>query len=162
MGALLALIPSRDWFYGALIVGLGLLLVYERHEGAAHELAAVQASTIKLQAQTAAQTADLKARAVMAEQAYDKEVASLTNVAAVPQPAVRLCQYGSRPIVSASGGAQPGTPGGSASSGLVQQVPPGDPSSGSGRSGVDIGPMLEALARAADKNSAKLREFQSR
>jgi hypothetical protein len=29
MGALLALLPSRDWFYGAIIVALGAFCVYE-------------------------------------------------------------------------------------------------------------------------------------
>jgi hypothetical protein len=158
MGALLALVPSRDWFYGALIVALGALLIYERHVGEVHELAAIQASSAKLVAQTAVQTAELKAKATMAEQAYDKEANSLANVAAQPAPVVRLCQYGSHPIVPATGGAQPGnaTPGAAAPS--VQQVPPGNPSS----AGPDIGGMLVALGEAADRISAELREYQAR
>lgn len=156
MSALLALIPSRDWFYGALIVALGIALVYERHEGKVHELAAIQASSQKLIAQTAAQTAELKAKATMAEQAYDKEVNSLGNV---PPINVRVCRYaGSGTVLSASGAGQSGATSTGAGTGSLQQVPAGDPSS----AGPDIGGMLSALAASADQVSATLREFQSR
>ena len=156
MGALLALVPSRDWFYGALIVALGITLVYERHEGKVHELAAIQASSQKLIAQTAAQTAELKAKATMAEQAYDKEVNSLGNV---PPINVRVCRYaGSGAVVPSSGAAQPGATPTSAGASPLQSLPAGDPSS----AGPDIGGMLGALAASADQVSATLREFQSR
>ena len=54
MGALLALIPTKDAIYGALILCIVLFGVYEVHhlkaEGAAHEVAALAASSAKLQA----------------------------------------------------------------------------------------------------------------
>jgi len=160
MPALIALIPGKDWLYGGIIVvllaGFGWYTVHERHAGAAHEVAALKASSDKLQAQTAVQTAELKAKATMAEQAYDKEVNSL---GALPAPVVRLCvNSGSHPIVPAGGGRVAGNaPAGAAAAG-VQQVPSGDPSV----AGPDIGGMLTALAARADDVSATLREFQSR
>ena len=161
MGALLALIPSRDWFYGACLVALGILLIHERHEGAAHETAALAASTAKLSAQTAAQTAELKARATMAEQAYDKEIATLHNRPPVDQP-VRLClNSGSRPVVPPASGKVAGNAGTSAAPGTIQQVPAGD-SGVRPEQGPDLAELLDLLANRADTVSAELREYQSR
>jgi hypothetical protein len=61
MPALLALIPIKDWFYGAIIVGLLLFGWHEvehlKAEGAAHEVAALKVSSDKLVAQEAAHVA---------------------------------------------------------------------------------------------------------
>jgi hypothetical protein len=160
MGALLALIPGKDLVYGAVIICLITLGLYERHhliaEGQQHELAALQASSAKLQKETDKQTADLKARATMAEQAYDKEQLLIANQ---PIDSVRLCvNPHSRIIVSPSGPQVAGNVSAGSSPGNVQQVPAGD----SSIPGPDIGGMLDALAKSADQVSATLREFQSR
>jgi hypothetical protein len=160
MGALLALIPGKDLIYGGLILGIILFGVYERHhliaEGQQHELAALKLSSDRLQKQTAAQTAELQAKATMAEQAYDKEQLLIANQ---PIDSVRLCvNPHSRIIVSPSGSQVAGNVGAGSDPGAVQQVPSGD----SSVPGPDIGPMLDALARAADQVSSTLREFQSR
>jgi len=157
---LLALIPSRDWFYGAAILGLLIFGVYERqhliNEGAAHEVAALKASSDKLKAETAVKTADLKARATMAEQAYDKEHLLVANQ---PIDSVRLClNPHSRIVLSPGAGQVAGNAGAGAGPGGIQQVPAGN----SSIAGPDIGGMLDALAKSADQVSATLREFQSR
>ena len=157
---LLALIPLKDWVYGGLIVTLLIFGVYEKHhliaEGQQHELAALKLSSDKLQKQTAMQTAELQAKATMAEQAYDKEVHSLSNL---PPVSVRVCNSPSAhsgsvvPKAGAviAGDAAPGT-----APGDVLEVPPRD----SGER--DIGPMLSVLADRADQVSAELREYQTR
>jgi hypothetical protein len=159
MPALLALIPIKDWIYGGLIVLLISFGVYERHhliaEGQQHELAALKLSSDKLQKQTAAQTAELQAKATMAEQAYDKEVNNLNNL---PTPIVRLCNNATnsgRVVPKASSTIAGDGDTGPAASG-VQSVPAGN------SEGPDIGPMLSALAARADQVSATLREYQGR
>ncbi len=160
MGALLALIPGKDLVYCAIllavIAGFGAYTVHERHLGAAHEVAALKASSDKLIAQTAKQTADLQARANMAEQAYEKEHLLTVNQ---PVPVVRVCHNAnSGSVVSNAGPAKPGNEGASPAAGSVQPMPAGD----SSVAGPDIGGMLSALAQRADEISATLREFQSR
>jgi hypothetical protein len=166
MGALLALIPLKDWLYGGAIVALIAFGVHERNhliaEGQQHEIAALKTSSEQLQKQTAAQTATLQAKATMAEQAYEKEV--LANSNQPPVQPVRLCVAAAR-----SGGVMPDAgakvagnvvPG--AVAGSVQPVSAGNPGSGSGIAGPDISQLLQALAARADQVSAALREFQSR
>ena len=162
---LLSLIPGKDWIYLGLIVallaGFGAYTVHERHLGAAHEVAALKASSDKLQADTDRQTADLKARATMAEQAYDKEVLALNN--STPNQSVRLCLDSNRSSVVPKGGAaNTGNAGTGPAASVIQRVPSGDHSAGEGAAGQDISEMLSALAMKADKVSATLREFQSR
>lgn len=161
MTALFALIPTKDWLYGGLIVVL-IVLGFHVHnkliaEGIAKQKAADDAATAVLVANTTKQTAELQAKATMAEQAYDKEINSIDNL---PAPSVRLCVYphASGGIVSQTGAAQPGTQSAGSGSGAVQSMPSGDP----GVAGPDIGPMLSALAAAADRESAVVREFQAR
>ena len=59
MLAFLSLLPSRDWFYAALIIGLVAWGAKERHdllaEGARHESQAVAAATLKAQQTRAAE-----------------------------------------------------------------------------------------------------------
>lgn len=165
MPALLALIPTKDWLYGGLIVLLIVLGIHEHHkilaEGIAEQKAADDKATAVLVAASAKQTAELQAKATMAEQAYDKEVNSLTSL---PVPSVRLCVYPhpSSGVVPSSTPKVAGDAHESASAGNIQPVPSGNPGSGSGAAGPDIGGMLSALARAADRSDAALREFQSR
>ena len=163
MGALLALIPGKDLAYGAIIVallaGFGWYTIHERDIGKAHEVAALAASSAKLQAETDKKTADLQARANMAEQAYDKEHNLIVNQ---PRDSVRLCvAANSGRVVPKAGAAKPGNESAGPAAGSVQSVPAGDSGSGQ-RQGPDIGGMLDALAAAADDVSATLREFQSR
>jgi len=165
MPALLALIPTKDWLWAGAVVLLIVFGLHEHHkilaEGIAEQKAADAQAAVILEKQTADKTAELQARATMAEQAYDKEVNSLSSV---PVPVVRLCVYphSSGPVVSQAGGAQSGAQGASATAGNVQSVPSGNSGSGSGAAGRDIGPLLGALARAADRSDAALREYQSR
>lgn len=164
MGALLALIPGKDLAYGAIIVALLVFGVYERNhliaEGQQHELVALKLSSDRLQKKTDQETADLQARATMAEQAYDKERNLIANQ---PIDSVRLCgSTNSRRIVPQAGTVVAGNAAAGAGPGLVQQVPSGDSGSGERSATPDIGPMLDALAARADDVSATLREFQSR
>ena len=154
------MIPSTDLVYCAIllavIAGFGAYTVHERHLGAAHETAALKVSSDKLIAQTAKQTADLQARANMAEQAYEKEHLLTVNQ---PVPVVRVCHNAnSGSVVSNAGPAKPGNEGAGPAAGSVQPMPSGD----SSVAGPDIGGMLSALAASADQISATLREFQSR
>ena len=158
MGALLALIPTKDLVYGALIAILLAFGVYERHhlitEGATHELAALKASSDRLEKKSVAETAELQAKATMAEQTHDKEILALSNL---PPVSVRVCQYpNSGAVVSQGSTAKSGNESAGAAAGNVQPVPAGN------SAGIDIGPMLSLLALRADEVSATLREFQSR
>ena len=165
MPALLALIPTKGWLYGGLIVLLIVLGIHEHHkilaEGIAEQKAADDKATAVLVAASAKQTAELQAKATMAEQAYDKEVNSLTSL---PVPSVRLCIYphAGSGVVSQAGALKSGAQSAGAPTGNIQSVPSGNPGSGSGAAGPDIGAMLSALSAAADRESAVVREFQSR
>ena len=165
MLALLRLLGWKDVFYGALgftlVIAFGLYTLHEREVGEAHEAAAVEAQTKKLQADTDRQTAELKAKAQMEHDAYEKEIAALSNQP-VLEP-VRLCHAaGSRPIVPPTGAAHPGDAATGAGAGAVQPVPARDNSSGQSGEGPDISSMLRLLALRADSTSATLREFQAR
>ena len=165
MPALLALIPSKDWLYGGAVILLILVGLHEHHkilaEGIAEQKAADDKATAVLVAASAKQTAELQAKATMAEQAYDKEVNSLTSL---PVPSVRLCIYphAGSGVLSQAGTLKPGAQSTGAPTGNIQSVPSGNPGSGSGAAGPDIGGMLSILSLRADEVSAALREFQSR
>jgi hypothetical protein len=166
MPALLALIPSRDWFYGLAIIALIALGLHYHHkilaEGIAEQKAADDKASAVLVANTAKQTAELQARATMAEQAYDKEVQSVANQPSVG--AVRLCldSHRSGTVVSKTGAVVAGTQSAGTAAGNIQSMSAGDSSGGARDAGVDIGPLLAALAAAADREVAIDREFQSR
>ncbi len=76
MPALLALIPLKDWLWAALVAALIAGVIYERNhliaEGAAHEIAALQASSAKLQAAAEAKVQETAAN-------YAATVAALTE-----------------------------------------------------------------------------------
>jgi len=61
MGALLALIPGKDWLYGALIVGGGVLCwhFYDKYENAVNYAVTVKAESVQAQKDAAKQIADL-------------------------------------------------------------------------------------------------------
>lgn len=162
---MLSLIPLKDWIYvtviGALIFGFGAYTVHERHIGAAHEVAALKASSDKLQADTDRQTADLKAKATMADQTHAKEILALTNRA--PVQSVRVClDTHSRAVVPSSSGQVAGNVSPSATPTNIQPMPSGDNSGREGTAGPDISELLGLLAFQGDTSDATLREFQSR
>ena len=165
MPALLALIPTKDWLWAGAVVLLILVGLHEHHkilaEGIAEQKAADDKATAVLVAASAKQTAELQAKATMAEQAYDKEVNSLTSL---PVPSVRLCIYphAGSSIVPQAGALKSGAQNAGTAAGTIQSVPSGNPGSGSGAAGPDIGGMLSILSLRADEVSAALREFQSR
>jgi hypothetical protein len=125
MGALLALIPGKDLFYGGAIIALLLFGVYEyKHieaKGAAHEIAALQASSKTLTDAATKQVAETAANyattvAAITEKADENDKAS---AAQHESDAQRLRDYdayrSSHPALESAGsGTQPqaaGTPG---------------------------------------------------
>lgn len=166
MPALLALIPTKDWLYGGLIVLLIVFGIHEHHkilaEGIAEQKAADDKATAVLVANTTKQTAELQAKATMAEQAYDKEHQAILNQP--PVQSVRLClnAHPSNSVVPKTGGQVDGNQGIGATPVGVQQVPAGNSSGGSGAVGPDIAGLLNLLGARADEVSAELREDQSR
>lgn len=169
MTALLALIPTKDWLFGGLIVLLIIFGVHEHHkilaEGIAKQQAADAKASATLVANTAKQTADLQARATMAEQAFDKEQSDNAAFRSTgPEQPVRLCldSHNSGSVLSQAGGKVAGNGAAGATPVGVQPMPTGNSGGRSGATGVDIGPMLEALSASADQVSSTLREFQSR
>jgi hypothetical protein len=159
---LLALVPVKDWLYGgvilAMLAGFGWYTVHERNLGAAHEVAALKASSDRLQQETDKKTTALQTRADMAERAYEKEHLSTGNLPPV-QP-VRVCipPTHSDRVVPQTRGQIPGNETVRAAPAGLQQVPTGNTIV----AGPDIGGMLDALAASADQVSATLREFQAR
>lgn len=123
MGALLALIPGKDWLYGgiivALLVGFGWYTHRERSIGAANEVKVVQAASAKVQAAAAKQIADLNTQHA-ATVAAIQETQSVQLKAAAADSATlagRLRNYEAnrscpRPVLAGS----PAAPTGSASS----------------------------------------------
>jgi hypothetical protein len=166
MPALLAMIPTKDMIYAALIAVLIACGFWYHHkvlaEGIAEQQAADNKASAALAATTAAQTAELKAKATMAEQAYDKEIAALSNRPGT-QP-VRLCldPHNSGGVVPKAGGKVAGNVGASSGAVGVQPVSSGNSVGGEGAAGPDISGMLSALAAGADQVSATLREYQGR
>jgi hypothetical protein len=166
MPALLALIPTKDWVYGGLIVAILIGGTWYHHklitEGVEKQKAADAIERKNLEADTAKLTAQLQARATTAEQAYDKE--HNANLEFKPTNPVRLCiaTNGSGKILPKTGGTNPGNESTGAATANVPEVPSGNTSGGSGTAGPDISGMLSILATRADDVSAVLREFQSR
>jgi hypothetical protein len=161
MGAL-AMIPFKDWIYGgvivALLAGFGWYTVHERNLGAAHEVAALQASSEKIQQETDKKTTALKTRADMAERSYEKEHLSVSSLP--PMQPVRVCNFQTNRdrVVPKATSANAGND-------VVRAAPTGLQQVSAGNTivaGPDIGGMLDALAASADQVSATLREFQGR
>lgn len=165
MPALLAMIPVKDWLYGGLIVLLIVCGIHVHHkliaEGIAEQKAADDKAVAALTQQTAKQTAELQAKATMAEQAYAKELQSLNDQPSL-QP-VRLCldSHSRGPVLSKGGAQVGGNQAAGASPGDVLSMPAGDSGGGDG-AGPDISSLLGLLASRADELSAELREDQAR
>ena len=169
MPAFLAMIPLKDWLYCGLIAAILVGGFWYHHkligEGIAEQRQADSIASATIAAQTAKETADLQARAMAAEQAYDKERAANQNYSdAHPVAPVRLClgnstRSGIVPQADAAhtGDASPG-PGAA----TVPDMSSGDNSGRPGTPGPDIEFLLSALAQSADAVSAELREFQTR
>ena len=170
MTALLALIPAKDWLYGGLIIALIVFGIHEHHkllaEGIAEQKAADTAAAVVLEKQTAAQTAELQAKATMAEQAYDKSQSDLAEYRSThPVQPVRLClnAHAGGGVLPQAGAAQPGAKAAGAAPLGVQPVPAPDRSVRSdGTAGPDLASLLDALAARADEVSAQLQEYQAR
>jgi len=138
------------------LVGLGVFLFYHHafENGKRAEIAALQRAADKA-------TKALQVKADEAGHSHDAEIADLRAYRdAHPPGAVRLCVSTTAPVRPA---ASAGTSADSAApaAGSLQSVPTGDSGSGAGRAGPDIGPMLEALAGAADRLSAQVRGLQA-
>ncbi len=151
-------------FTGALLLGFA---IYHHHvviEGVAEQQAADNKASKILLDKAASETADAKARATMAEQANAKENSNIPIFIDAHPESVRLCNnaHGSSGSLPAASGKVAGNAGASSAAVSVQPVPDGNSGSGQGGSGVDIGPLLQALAGSADKVSSELREYQSR
>lgn len=169
IAAMLGWTKLPQWALELIVMGvIAGGIWYWHHEaiekGIADQVALDNTAAAKLRAQTAAETANLKAKATMAEQGHAKEIDSLNDYnRAHPIEPVRLCDaHASSPLVPARGAADPGNAGAGAATPGLQSVPGGDSGSGTGTAGPDISPMLSALGAAADKLSAELREYQSR
>jgi hypothetical protein len=169
MPALLALIPVKDWIYGGIIVAILIGGTWYHHklitEGVAEQVAADNKASATLVAHTAAQTAELKAKATMAEQAYDKEASdNAAYRSANPLQPVRLCNdsHGSGGILSAASAKNSGNANSSTAAGSVPPVHSGDSGSGNGAAPPDVSSLLDAFAGRADQVSAALREYQKR
>jgi hypothetical protein len=145
-----------------LIAGMWLWHHETFEAGIAKQRAADAAASQILIAKAAAETADWRLKANNAEHAYNDESQALQVYRDTHVASVRLCvsPSGSDGVQNAAGKVA-GTPAASPAAAGVQPVPPGDFGSGGGQAGVDIGPMLTALAARADQVSAKLREAQA-
>jgi hypothetical protein len=148
----------------AIVAGGVWYWQHERFEaGIAAQVAKDTAQTNKIKLETAAETADLKARATTAEQAYDKEQTDNANYRSQHSQSVRLCaQPTVRPIVPATGGINSGNATTGSSSADVSKMSDGNSGSGAGQAGPDIGSLLGLLAAKADNVSGVLREYQAR
>ncbi len=134
--------------------GVWLYLHHVYEEGVTAEVAVVQK-------QAAVQHQKDLVAATNAEHTHDDELSSLRayQLAHPDTTPVRLCLNDSVQSTPASQTRlQPHAAGASAA--VIQPVPAGDNLGGTGVPGVDIFPMLSALANRADEVSAQLRAYQ--
>lgn len=158
-----------QWALELLVIAAvaGGIFYWQHHlieKGINEQKAADAAASKKIEEDTAKQTAELKARATTAEQAYDKEHADNQNYRdSHPIGPVRLCaNNASRPIVPAGGSVNPRNEGTGSATANVPEVPGRDNRSGAAEAGPDISGLLGLLAAKADDVSGRLREFQKR
>jgi len=162
-------IPIKDLLYGALIVVLIAAGLWYHHaligEGIAKQKAADDSASAILVADTAKQTAELQAKAVMAKQAYDKEHTDNQNYRdSHPSQPVRLCRdpHTGGTVLPQAGAFKSGNASSGAAAAAISNMPSGNSGGGERTVGPDIEPLLSAFGAAADSVSAALREFQSR
>lgn len=151
----IAIVAGGIWYWQHSLIEKGVI----------EQRIADAAASNKLNADTAKQTANLQARATLAEQAYDKERQDhQVYLDSHPLQPVRLCISTAvgRALVSAASAPHSGNEGTGAAAPTLHDLPSGNSSGGASAAGPDISPMLELLAGAADKVSAELREFQKR
>lgn len=165
---LLKLVPIKDWLYcalgSAILTGFVAYTMHERHLGAAKVTAAEQAATVKAEQKAAIDTKALQDKADKAQANYESEHTQLlAYLSANPVGPVRLC------IPSTKAASVPGTAGKDGRSNgtapptaNILPVPAGDSGVLENASGRDIGPLLDALAAAADEVTAKAKEMQAR
>lgn len=160
---MLGILAKYRWIVEAAAAAflVGLLLLWH-HKAYEQGIAAVKAADAKvLAAAVAANTkkeAELQAKADAAHHEHDQELTDLRAYRASHPVHVRVCLD---PRSSGAGVPEAPAPhAGNASagsgSGNVLPVPAGN------SAGRDLGPLLDALAAAADRLSATLREYQSR
>ena len=157
---------ARIIMYAALV-----LAIFTGGIALEHRLAAVRLQAVELkystelnqaQAKAAAETAELAAKASVAEINYEHEHDSLIDyVNANPVGVVRLCNNPPAASVPKGTAAKSGTASAAPSPGAVQPVPSGD-SGVRPVPGPDIGQLLNVLADRADEISAKARESQQK
>lgn len=165
---LLKLVPIKDWLYGAAIAALlgafGAYTLHERHVEHAKDMAVAAADLAKAEKKAAIDTKALQDKADKAQANYESEHSQLlAYLSANPVGPVRLC------IPSTKAGSVPGTAGKDGRSNgtappaaNILPVPAGDSGVLENASGRDIGPLLDALAAAADEVTAKAKEMQAR
>ena len=168
IAALLAWTKLPQWALELIVIAIVALGVwYWQHErfeaGIAEQIAKDTAASTKIKNETAIETADLKARATTAEQAYDKEQLDNANYRSQHPDSVRLCAPATiHPIVPGASSTHAGNEGAGASTANVPKVPDGNSGSGPSQAGPDIGGLLDLLAAKADDVSGRLREYQAR
>lgn len=168
--ALLGWTKLPQWVLELIIVAaVAIGIWYWQHhliaEGVAKQQAADTVASDKLKAKTARDTANLLAKATIAEQAYDKERADNQSYRdSHPLQPVRLCISTAvgRALVSAASQPHPGNEGAGAATSNLHDLPSGNSSGGASAAGPDISALLGLLASKGDSVSAELREFQKR
>lgn len=155
---------AEGMFAALLVAGL----LYWHHRVFVSGMDAVKAQDAQLLAKAVAeekqQEAALQAKADTAEHSHDQELSDLRDYRAKHPVHVWVCNNPPSGGGDVSKGSAPagGATGAGAPSGGVQPVPAGDTGVRSGGDPRDVGSLLDALAARADRESAKVREFQSR
>ena len=170
IAALLGWTKLPQWALELIIVAVvaGGVWYWQHHlidEGVKKQQTADAVALQKLKTENDQKSAELQAKATMAEQAYDKEhTDSLEYQRTHPIGAVRLCLVANNghSAVPQGKAQDPGNAGTGAGTADVPKVPSGDSSGGAGEAGPDISKLLGLLAVKADTVSSTLREYQSR
>lgn len=170
IAALLAKLGIQQWVFELIvlvIVAGGIWYwQHERYEaGIAAQIAIDAAERAQLIKDNDKKTADLQAKATMAEQTYDKEHQSTVDYGNDnPLQPIRLClttpKGGSH--LPSSGSKNPGNVSTSTPATNLQPMPSGNSSSGPRAAGPDVSELLDLLAGKADDVSGVLREYQNR
>lgn len=147
----------------ALAIGFGLYHHHVLKEGIQAQQEADREASAKVEAKAAAATKAAQEAANRAQESYRAEVTRNAALAALPLPAVRLCDDtdNRRPGLPEAGAPHSGDASTSPGAGRVRQVPAGD-SGLRAAEHPDIAGLLGLLAQRADAGSAVIREFQTR
>lgn len=149
MGALLALIPTKDWIYGgvvvALLAGFGWYTVHERNIGKAHEVALVTKQAA-IQAAFAKEQTDRGHDNALAAESLEVSITSSRPVADAPHLVVHQCTSAPVAAVRTAGSAEVSLPAGDST---VEH---------STRVDIDTGPVV-TIARDSDAQVAYLQSL---